>query len=171
MLQTKLQVLEIANKNHEASLKKSEGEKKQQAEQIDNLKGQPKNFEDRNTNFEEEHSKTKSLNGGLGQERNSLLDEAKQRDADLKQLYTKCEKMEKEGDTALDEVRAQKESSRRFQELGERKKREEAGRGSKGSRKSDPGRRDFGPGFDDQGNWTPRLNSEEGDEATEDDAD
>ena len=126
MLQPKLQDLQTANVNLKESVDKSKGQEKKQREEIDELKGQLKGCEERNTSLEREHSKSKSAGGGLEDERNSLLEEVKKRDADLKQLQTRCDRIEKERDTALDEASAQKEARREFQEMEKQRLVEEA---------------------------------------------
>lgn len=108
MLQRKLEDLRIANKNLEESLRELAGKGNQQAGcQLTSLK-------------KEEKSKIKSATGGLEQELKFLLDEGKQHDADLKQLQTKCERMNKVRDATLEEVGARKEASKIIHDLEER---------------------------------------------------
>lgn len=108
MLQRKLEDRRIANKNLEESLRELAGKGNQQAGcQLTSLK-------------KEEESKIKSATGGLEQELNFLLDGGKQHDADLKQLQTKCERMDKVRDATLEEVGARKEASKIIHDLEER---------------------------------------------------
>lgn len=169
-LRLKFQDLGTSNKNLSDSLKKWEGEEKKQAEEIDKLKGKLKNCEERNTSLEGDHSETKSAKGILEEERNFLLDEAKQREADLEQLQTKCEKIEQERDAAPNKVHAQKGAWRRYQE-SEAQKLQEVARHQQEKLNLDEGALAALPSLPTEETDTPRLDSlEDGDEASEDEA-
>lgn len=144
--QSKLDDLRIGDNNLEESRRESEGKRKQKVE------GQP-------TGIKEERSKIKNATGVLEQKFNLLLDEGKQRDADLEQLQTKCERMEKVRDAVLGEVRAQKGASKRNRDLEERKRLE-------GQAKDQEN-----PNLTTEGICTPQLNIlEDADGALEDGA-
>lgn len=120
------------------------------------------------TSLQGESSKIKSAKGGLEQELNFLLDEAKQRDAELRQLQARSERIEKERDAALDKVHALKEASESLRGLGERRKPQEAKKDQK-----DPiveGGSTV-PNLTTKGTATPHLGTaKDADEASEDDA-
>lgn len=120
------------------------------------------------TSLHGESSKIKSAKGGLEQELNFLLDEAKRRDAVLRQLQARSERMGKERDAALDEVHALKEASESLRGLGERRKPQEAKKDQK-----DPiveGGSSV-PNLTTKGTATPHLETvKDADEASEDDA-
>lgn len=120
-----LELLEEMSKEVKQSKDDAKEQKEKAEDRIDALKGQLKGCEERNTSLGGEHSKSKSARGGLEDERNSLLEEAKKRDADLKQLQTRCERIEKERDRALDEVHAQKEAWEKHRLVEEAKNGEE----------------------------------------------
>lgn len=142
--------------NHDAA----QAQIKQQAEQIAKLKGQL-------TSLQGESSKIKSAKAGLELELNFLLDEAKQRDAELRQLQSESEKMKKERDAALEEVHAQKKELGGLRGLGEREKLGEAKKGQK-----DPvvERGSSAPGSETEGPAAPQLGTKDAGEASEDDA-
>ena len=155
MLQPKLEDLRIANKNCEASLRELAGKGNQHAEcQLTSLK-------------KEKNSKIKSATGGLEQELNFLLDEGKQHDADLKQLQTKRERMEKVHDAKLQEFGASKEVSKIIHELEERVRLEEAAEEEKQIVMEGASALKLKT----EGTCTPQLNTvKDADEASEDDA-
>lgn len=137
------------------------GSLKRNAEELTTLQGQL-------TSLQGESSKIKSAKGGLEQELNFLLDEAKQRDAELRQLQTRSERMEKERDAALEEVHALKGASERLRGLEERRKPEEAKKDQKNPIVKGAS---SAPSLTTERTGTPHLGTaKDADEASEDDA-
>ena len=153
--------LETQIRSLKRNAEESEDKRNQQAEQIVKLRGQL-------TSLQGESSKIKSAKGGLEKELNFLLDEAKQRDAELSQLRTRSETMEKERDAALEEVLALKEASKRLRELEERRKPQEAKKDQKNPIVEGGS---SAPNLTTEGTATPHLGTaKDADEASEDDA-
>lgn len=154
MLQLKLEDLRIASKNIEESLRELASKGNQHAEcQLTSLK-------------KEKNSKIKSATGGLEQELNFLIEEGKQHDADLKQLQTKRERMEKVRDASLEEVGASKEASKLIHDLEGRVRLEEAAEEEKQIVMEGV----LALNLKTEGTCTPQLNTvEDADEASEDD--
>lgn len=120
------------------------------------------------TSLQGESSKIKSAKGGLEQELNFLLDEAKQRDAELRQLQARSERIEKERDAALEKVRALKEASESLRELEERRKPQEAKKDQKNPIVEGGS---SAPNSTTEGTATPHLDTaKDADEASEDGA-
>lgn len=108
-------ILEGSYKDLEAEHSKAKSEKKDLETQIRSLKrdadglyanhnaarAEIVKLQGQLKSLHQESSKTKSAKRGLEQELNILLDEAKERDAELRHLQARSERMEKERDAAL----------------------------------------------------------------------